>query len=60
MKNAATTFIAQVLEITPRWWRITTTAHPVWRPTASCADLLETRPKQGHAHWAGDTCRRPH
>jgi hypothetical protein len=29
--RTATTFIAQVLEIASRWWRIITTAHPVGR-----------------------------
>jgi hypothetical protein len=29
--TAAVTFIARALAITPRWWRITATAHPVFR-----------------------------
>jgi hypothetical protein len=28
--RAAAGFIAAVLEIAPRWWRVTATAHPVW------------------------------
>ena len=27
----AVTFIARVLAAAPRWWRITTTAYPVWQ-----------------------------
>src|ERR1700733_11658576 len=29
--DAAAAFMARVLAIAPRWWRITATAHPVWR-----------------------------
>jgi hypothetical protein len=29
--GAAVTFTTKVLEIAPRWWRMTPTAHPVWR-----------------------------
>ena len=28
--DAAAAFVARVLQIAPRWWRITATAHPVW------------------------------
>jgi hypothetical protein len=28
---AASAFIARILVIAPEWWRVTPTAHPVWR-----------------------------
>src|SRR6266496_425242 len=49
-EDAATTFIAQELEIAPRWWRITTTAHPVWRLPRPARICSRPRPKHGHAH----------
>jgi hypothetical protein len=30
-EDAAAAFTARVKAIAPRWWRITATAHPVWR-----------------------------
>ena len=29
--DAAVAFVARVLAVAPRWWRITATAYPVWR-----------------------------